>query len=146
MRPQKPRNYLAQFYSANDNALPRMRKANILARAIYPKSGVKSFATMQIRIVGLHEKGAIIQSKAIEFLPEHFYICLGAGEIFFTCAQKNIIKGEMVVAFSEAEDSFFIEALSRLVLPLASLSGIRDACPPIVQARMRTKGRPTVTI
>lgn len=146
MRPQKPRNYLAQFYSANDNAQTRMRKASLLGQAIYPKSGVKSFASLQIRIVALHEKGAIIQSKAIEFLPEHFYICLGAGEIFFTCAKKDVVKGEMVVAFSKAEDPFFIEALARVVLPLASLGSIRDACPPVVQARMTRNRRPVVTI
>jgi len=146
LRPQKPRNYLSQFYTANDNAQQRVRKANLLAKAIYPKAGVKSFATLQIRIVGLHEKGAIIQSKALEFLPDHFYICLGDGEIFFTCAKKNLVRGDMVVAFSEEEDSFFIEALARVVLPLAALGSIRDACPPIVQARMSKSRRPTVSI
>ncbi len=146
MNSQKPRHYLTQFYNANDNLQPRMRKANLLAQAIYPKSGVKSFASLQVRIVALHEKGAIIHSKAVEFLPDHFYICLGADEIFFTCAKKDVIRGQMVVAFSEAEDPFFIEALSRLVLPISALGSLRDASPPVVQARMRGHRRPTVTL
>lgn len=137
----KHRNYLAQFYGANDNPQIRQRKANLVARAIYPQVGMKSFASVQIRIVALHERGAIIQSKALEFLPEHFYICLGEGEIFFTCARKNLFKGEMVVSFSQAEDPFFIEALAKIRLPLATLGRLRDSCPPVIQARMTPKRR-----
>ncbi|TWF54828.1 hypothetical protein [Neorhizobium alkalisoli] len=137
MLQNQKRHYLAQFYSANDNPGIRQRKANLVARAIYPKAGgVKSFASLQVRIVGLHENGATIQSSAIEFLPDHFYLCLGDGEIFFTCAKKNVMKAEMVVSFSKPEDTFFIEALSKINLPLATLKRMRDSVPPVIQARM----------
>jgi hypothetical protein len=139
---RKSRHYLAQFYSANDNPQIRIRKANLVARAVYPTAaGVKSFASIQVRIVGLHENGATIQSSAIDFLPDHFYLCLGENEIFFTCAKTNLFKAEMVVSFSKPEDTFFIEALAKIGLPLATLKRMRGLCPPVIQARMTQNQR-----
>jgi hypothetical protein len=143
---RKSRHYLAQFYGANDNPQVgpqiRLRKANLVARAVYPTAaGVKSFASIQVRIVGLHENGATIQSSAIDFLPDHFYLCLGENEIFFTCAKLNVLKAEMVVSFSKPEDTFFIEALAKIGLPLATLKRMRGLCPPVIQARMTQNHR-----
>jgi hypothetical protein len=138
---RKSRHYLAQFYGANDNPQIRIRKANLVARAVYPTAGMKSFASIQVRIVGLHENGAIIQSSAIDFLPEHFYLCLGENEIFFTCAKKNVLKAEMVLSFSQPEDTFFIETLAKIGLPLATLKRMRGLCPPVIQARMTQNHR-----
>jgi hypothetical protein len=137
----KSRHYLAQFYGANDNPQIRLRKANLVARAVYPTAGVKSFASIQVRIVGLHENGATIQSSAIDFLPDHFYLCLGENEIFFTCAKINVLKAEMVVSFSRPEDTFFIETLAKIGLPLATLKRMRGLCPPVIQARMTQNHR-----
>lgn len=138
---RKPRHFLAEFYSANDNPEVRpdirMRRANLVARAVYPKSGVKSFSSLPVRIVGLHEEGAVIQCSAIDFLPEHFYLCLGENEIFFTCAKRKVVKAEMVVSFAQPEDTFFIDALAKINLPLATLKRMRDSVPPVIQARMR---------
>ncbi|SFB46858.1 hypothetical protein SAMN03159496_04046 [Rhizobium sp. NFR07] len=141
MQNGKSRHYLAQFYGANDNPQIRLRKANLVARAVYPTAGVKSFASIQVRIVGLHENGATIQSSAIDFLPDHFYLCLGENEIFFTCAKINVLKAEMVVSFSRPEDTFFIETLAKIGLPLATLKRMRGLCPPVIQARMTQNHR-----
>jgi len=133
---ERPRHYLAQFYGANDNPHERHCKVNLVARALYPRAGVKSFASLQVRIVGLRENGAIIQSSAIEFLPDHFYICLGEGEIFLTCAKQNVTQAEMVVSFSQPVDAPFIQALSRIDFPLSTLKRLDGYCHPAVQARI----------
>jgi hypothetical protein len=137
----KSRHYLAQFYGANDNPDIRIRRCNLVARAVYPSAGMKSFASLQVRIVGLHENGAIIQSSAIGFLPDHFYLCLGENEIFFTCARKSVDRAEMVLSFSQPEDTFFIETLAKIGLPLATLKRMRGLCPPVIQARMMQNRR-----
>ena len=132
---RKPRHYLAQFYGANDNPQNRYRKASIAARALYPTAGIKSLASLHVRIVRVCETGAIIQANAIEFLPDHFYLCLGDNEIFFTCAKKNLLKGALVVAFAQPEDTFFIDALTKVGLPLSTLKRMRGPGSPTVQTR-----------
>jgi len=130
------RHYLAEFYGGYDDKHARFRKTNLVARALYPKAGVKSFASLQVRIVGLHERGAILQSSAIEFLPEHFYLCLGDGEIFITCARKSVDRADMFVSFSQAEDTGFIEALTKIAVPLSTLRRMRGQSPLPVEARI----------
>lgn len=136
LQQQKGRHYLAQFYGANDNPRDRPHKCNLVARALYPKAGVKSFCSLQVRIVGVNENGAIIQSSAIEFLPDHFYICLGEGEIFLTCAKRNMMKAEMAVSFAQPVDAAFVEALSRITFPLSTLKRMTGLCHPAVEARI----------
>lgn len=134
----KPRHYLAQFYGANDNPKVRYRKTNIVARAVYPNGGVKSFSSLQVRIVGISETGALIQAGAVEFLPDHFYLCLGNNEVFFTCAKRNVMKDKMVVSFAQPEDTFFINALTKGGLPLTTLKRMRAST--VVRTRTTRSG------
>jgi hypothetical protein len=119
------RHYLAQFYGANDNPKIRYRKTNMVARAVYPNGGVKSFSSLQVRLIGVCETGALIQAAAIEFLPDHFYLSLGDNEIVFTCAARNVMKDRMVVTFAKPEDTFFIDAFAKVGLPLSTLKRMR---------------------
>ncbi len=134
----KPRHFLAQFYGANDNPKVRYRKANLVARAVYPNGGVKSFSSLQVRIVGICETGALIQAGAVEFLPDHFYLCLGDNEVFFTCAKRNVMKDKMVLIFSQPEDTFFIDALAKGGLPLTALKRMRAST--VVRTRTTRSG------
>lgn len=119
------RHYLAEFYGANDNPKVRYRKTNMSARAIYPNGGLKSFSSLQVRLIGVCETGALIQAAAIEFLPDHFYLSLGNNEIVFTCAVRNVMKDRMVVTFAKREDTFFVDALAKVGLPLSTLKRMR---------------------
>lgn len=142
MLDKRRRHYLAEFYGANDNPHARYGKANLVARAIYPRAaGVKSFCSLQVRIVGLHEGGAIVQSSAIEFLPDHFYLCLGDQEIFFTCAKKTVVKADMFVTFAQPESLELVEALRRLSFPLATLQTMKGRCEAVIEARINRKKR-----
>ncbi len=134
----KPRHYLAQFYEANDNPKVRYRKTNLVARAVYPNGGVKSFSSLQVHIVGICETGALIQAGAVEFLPDHFYLCLGDNEVFFTCAKRNVMKDRMVLIFSRPEDTFFINALAKGGLPLTALKRMRAST--VVRTRTMRSG------
>lgn len=134
----KPRHYLAQFYGANDNPQVRYRRTSIIARAVYPNGGVKSFSSLQVRIVGLCETGALIQTAAVEFLPDHFYLCLGENEVIFTCAKRNVMKDKMVLVFSQAEDTFFINSLAKGGLPLTTLKRMRAST--VVRTRTMRSG------
>ncbi|AYD01910.1 hypothetical protein [Neorhizobium sp. NCHU2750] len=130
------RHYLAEFYGANDNPKIRYRKTNIVARAVYPNGGVKSFSSLQVRLIGMCETGALIQSAAMKFLPEHFYLSLGNNEIVFTCAARNVMEDRMVVTFAKPEDTFFVDALAKAGLPLATLKRMRAT----TVVRTRTTG------
>ncbi|PYB73265.1 hypothetical protein [Rhizobium wuzhouense] len=130
------RHYLAQFYGANDNPHDRYRKTNLVARAIYPRAGVKSYCSLQVRIVGLNEQGAILQSSAIEFLPDHFYLCLGEEEIFLTCAKKSVLKADMFVTFARPESAELVESLTRMPFPLGTLRRLSGRCEPVIEARI----------
>lgn len=134
----KHRHYLAQFYGANDNPKVRYRKANLVARAVYPNGGVKSFSSLQVRIVGICETGALIQAGAVEFLPDHFYLSLGNNEVVFTCAKRNVMKDKMVLIFSQTEDTFFIDALAKGGLPLTTLRRMRAST--VVRTRTMRSG------
>ncbi|MDH4414460.1 MAG: hypothetical protein QE484_14205 [Rhizobium sp.] len=136
MLEQRRRHYLAQFYGANDNPHAVYRKANLVVRAIYPRAGVKSYCSLQVRIVGLHERGAILQSSAIEFLPDHFYLCLGEEEIFLTCAKKSVLKTDMFVSFARQESPELIESLTQLHFPLATLRRLAGRCGSAIEARI----------
>lgn len=133
----KHRHYLSRFYSANDNPEMRVRRTSLFARAIFPQAGIKAYQGMTVKIIGLHEQGAILQVADSEMLPEHFYLCLGENEIFFTCARRGEVKAGLLVAFAEPEDTFFIEALSRISLPMATFQKMRGSCPAVIQSRMR---------
>jgi hypothetical protein len=140
MLEQRRRHYLAEFYDANDNPHARYRKANLVVRAIYPRAGVKSYCSLQVRIVGLHEQGAILQSTAIDFLPDHFYLCLGEEEIFLTCAKKSVLKTDMFVTFARPESAELVESLTQMSFPLGTLRRLRGCCSPVIEARI-TRGK-----
>jgi hypothetical protein len=133
---QKSRHYLAQFYGTNNVPVGRPRQCNLVARALYPKAGVKSFASLQVRIVSIHEEGALIQSSMIAFLPDHFYICLGEGEIFLTCAKKDVVQAEMLVSFTTPLDTPFVDALTRVNHPLSTLKRMSGRFPSAIESRI----------
>ena len=141
MDARKSRHFLAQFYGDNDNPGARYRKCNLVTRAIYPTAGIRSFAGLLVRIVGINESGAILQSTGITLLPEHFYICLGAGEIFLTCARKRLSETEMFVSFSRAEEEEFIDALCNIGFPLSPLTKMSSDCAPEIENRIRASRR-----
>ncbi|MCY1668041.1 hypothetical protein [Rhizobium sp. SL86] len=134
--PQKTRHYLSQYYAPAPQEEAQFRKVNLVARAVYPVAGLKTFATMQVRIVGITDKGALLQSSMIEHLSDHFYLCLGEREIFITCAKRNIHDGGMVVGFSERESPAFVDALARIPFPLSTLKRMRGACAPAIEQRI----------
>jgi hypothetical protein len=133
---QKPRNYLSQYYAGIDRQEAPFRKVNLVARAVYSTAGVKTFSVMQVRIVGLSDTGAIIQSSMLDYLSDHFYLCLGDREIFITCAKRNAVNGDMVVAFAQREKPDFIAALARITFPLTTLKRLRGACGPVIEGRI----------
>jgi hypothetical protein len=137
----KHRHYLSRFYGANDNPEARFRRTSLFARAIFPQAGIKAYQGMSVKIVGLQEQGAILQVADNESLPEHFYLCLGENEIFFTCARRDEVKAGLRVAFAEPEDTFFIDALARISLPMATFQKMRGSCPAVIQSRMRRPGQ-----
>lgn len=134
----KPRHYLAQFYEANDNPKVRYRRTNLVALAVYPNGGVKSFSSLHVRIVGISETGAVLQAGPVEFLPDHFYLSLGNNEVVFTCTKRNVSKDKMVVIFSKQEDTFFINALAKGGLPLTTLKRMRAST--VVRTRTARSG------
>ncbi|MGF0540273.1 hypothetical protein ACQQ2Q_19940 [Agrobacterium sp. ES01] len=133
---QKQRHYLAQFYEGVDGSDATHRKANLVARAVFPVAGVKSFQAAQVRIVGLSDGGAVLHSSMLEYLPEHFYLCLGEREIFITCARRKVENGEMTVTFSNREDPAFIDALCQITFPLSTLKRLRGESVRAIEARI----------
>lgn len=135
LQSSRPRHYLAQFYPGNE--VPEAyRTVNLVARAAYPAPGMKALHSLQVRIVRLNEGGAVLQSRALDYLPDHFYLCLGEKEIVLTCAKKSIERGSMVVNFSKREERTFIDALARINFPLTTLKRLRDACSPEIDRRI----------
>ena len=133
---QKSRHYLAQFYGANDNPVGKARRCNLVARAIFPKAGVKSFSSVQVRILSIHEYGAHIQSSALGFIPDHFYLCLGESEIFVTCIKKEAVQADALLSFTKPLDTPFVEALSRIDFPLSTLRRMSGQFPAAIESRI----------
>lgn len=133
---QKSRHYLAQYYAADETPVGKARKCNVVARAVFPKAGVKSFSSLQVRILSIHEYGAHIQSSALAFLPDHFYICLGEGEIFITCVKKEAVQADMLVSFTKPLDTPFVEALSQIKFPLSTLHRMSGQFPAAIESRI----------
>jgi hypothetical protein len=136
MEQQSRRNYLSRLYPGQDEEEYRYRKVNLVARALFPARGVKSFATLQVRIVSLSEEAAVLQSNNLKYLPEHFYLCLGQFEIFLTCARRKVENGSMFVNFSKREDASFIEALSLITFPLDTIQQLQGKCSRAIEARI----------
>ncbi len=130
------RNYLSRLYFDQHSEDYQYRRVNLVARAIYPARGVKSFATLQVRVVSLSETGAILQASNIKLLPDHFYLCLGKFEIFLTCAKVKDENGSMFVSFSRKEETSFIEALSLIAFPLDTLQQLQGNCSRAIEARI----------
>ncbi len=134
----KARHYLAELYSGNEAG--RYRKVNLVARALFPAPGLKSLHSMQVRIVQISEKGAVLHSRAISYLPDHFYLCLGAREILITCGRKLFVNGSAVVTFARDEKTAFIDALSQITFPLTTLRKLAGGCPLIIEERITRQG------
>ena len=140
---RKTRHYLAQFYGGNDNGAETVLKANLAARVVFPNRTMRQFATLPVRLVGIHRGGAELQSQALPFIPDHFYLCLGEGEIYITCAIRTKTKTAMTVSFAEEEPRAFVEALAMNRFPLSMLERIDGRCHPAIQARIRRKAEKT---
>lgn len=137
----KARHYLAALYP-NDNTPKQYRKVNLVARALFPAPGLKSLYSLQVRIVSISETGAILQSRAIDYLPDHFYLCFGEREILITCAKKSLLNGSVVASFAKAEAPGFIDALTRITFPLVTLKKLGGICPPAIAARITRTATP----
>ena len=137
----KHRNYLSQLYAADDKPAIRLRKANFVVRAVYPRFGVKSFATLKVLVVGIHERGAVIWASAAQSLPEHFYLCVGDREVFLTCARMRANGSLIEVSFSHLEDPEFIKALAGISSPLITLERMRDTAPKSIRSRISEQSR-----
>ncbi|MCV3737385.1 hypothetical protein OCK02_14310 [Rhizobium sp. TRM96647] len=137
----KARHYLADLYPGNETATNE-RKVNLVARALFPAPGLKSLHSIQVRIVRISESGALLESRAIDYLPDHFYLCFGAREILITCARKSLVKGSAAVSFARNEKPAFIDALARITFPLATLKKLGGICPLAIEERIT---RPVAT-
>jgi hypothetical protein len=136
------RNYLSRLAFAGDSPEPAYHRVNLVARALCPVKGVKSFTARQVRIVSISETGAILQARGIEQLTAHFYLCLGTSEIFITCAQIRQQEGSVFVRFSKPEESAFIRALAGITFPMTTLQTLRGQSARAIEARIR---RPETT-
>lgn len=146
MQQRKSSHYLSQFYIANDNSTSGMRKVDLMARAIFPTVGMRSFATTQIRIVGVNENGAVLQSGTNIPLPDHFYVALGENEIFLTCARDGSDGEQISVTFSGKEDARFIDALAAIQNPLQTLLRLGDHCHAAIRSRLtKNQNRKTIS-
>ena len=131
----KARHYLAALYPEKE-AGKHYREVNLVARALFPAPGLKSLHSMQVRIVRISENGAVLHSRAIDYLPDHFYLCLGAREILITCARKLLANGNAVVGFSRDEKPAFIDALAQITFPLMTLKKLAGACPLVTRSEL----------
>ncbi|QRM44584.1 hypothetical protein [Rhizobium sp. BG4] len=131
------RNYLSRLAFAGDNPEPVFTRVNLVARALCPVKGVKSFAAHQVRIVSISEAAAVLQARNIELLTDHFYLCLGKFEIFLTCARVRAQEGSLFVRFSKPEETSFIRALSEITFPMTTLEKLRGHSVRVIEARIR---------
>ncbi len=140
LEPNVHRNYLSRLAFTNDTAEPRFQKVNLVARALCPVKGVKSFATHQVRIVSISETGAVLQARNIQSLSDHFYLCLGKFEIVLTCACVKRQEDSVFVRFSKPEDAGFIRALALIDFPLTTLQTLRGQTSRTIEARITQQG------
>lgn len=134
------RNYLSRLAFADDTAEPVYEKVNLVARALCPVNGVRSFATHQVRIVSINETGAILQARNIQSLTSHFYLCLGKFEIFLTCARVKRQDESLFVRFSKKEDGEFIRALAQITFPMTTLQRLHGHSPRAIEMRIQPQG------
>jgi hypothetical protein len=133
---QKSGHYLSQYYRSQNSTDLEFRRVNLVARAVYSASGLKSFSTMQVRVVSISTTGAILEGNLLRYLADQFYLCFGEREIFITCARRNMVAGKLAVTFSHREDPAFIQALARVTFPLSTLSKLRGTMAPAIEARI----------
>jgi|GEM_PF-1060862 len=131
------RNYLSRLAFAGDHPEPVFTRVNLVARALCPVKGVKSFAVHQVRIVSISETAAVLQARNIEQLTDHFYLCLGKFEIFLTCARMRTQEGSLFVRFSKPEETGFIRALAEITFPMTTLEKLRGHSVRAIEARIR---------
>lgn len=131
------RNYLSRLAFAGDSAEPAFSRVNLVARALCPVKGVKSFAAHQVRIVSISETAAVLQARSLEPLSDHFYLCLGKFEIFITCARLRQQEGSLFVRFSKPEETDFIRALAGITFPMTTLQKLRGHSVRAIEARIR---------
>lgn len=134
------RNYLSRLAFADDAAEARYHAVNLLARALCPVKGVRSFATYQVRIVSISETGAVLQARNITSLTDHFYLCLGQFEILLTCTRVKRQEGSLFVRFSKPEESGFIHALALIDFPLTTLQRLRGQSSRRIEMRITQPG------
>jgi hypothetical protein len=131
------RNYLSRLAFAGETAEPVYQKVNLVAQALCPVNGVRSFATHQVRIVSISETGAVLQARNIQSLTNHFYLCLGKFEIFLTCARVKRQDDSLFVRFSKKEEGEFIRALAQITFPMATLQKLHGHSPRAIEVRIQ---------
>lgn len=136
---QKSRHYLAEHYQSLGRIDLDYRSANLLVRAIYPTAVMKSFATMQVRIVKISTEGALLHGDLLHHLPEQFYLCLGEQEIFITSAKRHLQDERMAIVFAQPESRAFVHALSLIKQPLTTLQRLRGQAGPAIDARITAR-------
>lgn len=100
------------------------RHAQLLAFVVFPKRGVKQWTAVQARIENISEGGVAITSRALEAIPDHFYIGFGKFEIMIPSAKVRIANDVMHVKFGVDQPTPFVDMLATIRKPLALMSPI----------------------
>ena len=141
LQPQVSRNYLSRLAFGAEAPEQGYNKVNLLARALCPTKGVKSFEIQQVRVLHIDENGAVLQAQSVQSLTDHFYLCLGQFEILITCACRKRNDSTLVVRFSKREETAFIRALTRIDVPITTMQRLSGQSSQAIETRITANRR-----
>ncbi|WP_099866778.1 PilZ domain-containing protein [Pararhizobium haloflavum] len=132
MPPETPRkrHYLTRVPADGDRRKYYRRPTDLLVRILFLGQGIRQIATRTCRMIDISEGGAKIEVGPSSTIPDHFYLVLGEFDFFIGCSVVERQTIYLHTRFLADCSASFINKLSRLAPPDATLEKLGTEFEP----------------
>ncbi|AJD44008.1 hypothetical protein RGR602_PB00479 (plasmid) [Rhizobium gallicum bv. gallicum R602sp] len=116
--------YLSRLAADLRTSARLKRNCRFMVRLVYPARALRNLTMTKALVVEVSENGARIRTSC-STVPDHFYIVLGNYEYFIGVTAFRRSTGEIEVEFIKEQPTRFINALSRIEFPLATIHDLK---------------------
>lgn len=116
--------YLSRMAADVRTRVRLKRSCRFIVRLVYPARALRNLTVIKAVVLEISESSARIRTS-YSAVPDHFYVVLGNYEYFMGVTVFHRAKDEIEVEFIKEQPSRFVNVLSRVQFPLATIHDLK---------------------
>lgn len=142
MKPRKRSTYLSRVQSNYYSRKWYRREVRLVCNLLFTTKGIRKPQLHRCLITEISEGGALLQVGKLA-VPDHLYLVLGKFDFFIGSVVIERNRGSLHLCFVKELAPLFVNRLSRLTSPFATLESMRSktmSAPKPPQERLQLSG------